>query len=307
MTKEREKRNGFEIPYDELQVTSWILFPVLALYWFVGVLPCLRLLLKICLSVPFVSIFVLCAYFAFETTKTDAKDTNFTNAPSLAALPGDVKKCYICEKEVASLTMHCRLCRKCIDGFDHHCKWLNTCIGQKNYKAFFRTLSCATGIVVIEWCVCFWLFFAYFTQPEALSVEMSLFWGKEDIELLIWFIVLCSFLFMLTPIGFLLLQLWLFHVELLRKQITTYEYLKDLERRKREKGRVVKKHPNISSEKGAIFPMQFNDSTHKSSSIYKRSILRSVFFCFTTEISNIVIDHPTNINLQANIVNRQEV
>ena len=110
-----------------------------------------------------------------------------------------------------------------------------------------------------------------------------------------------------TGRGFLLLQLWLFHVELLRKQITTYEYLKDLERRKREKGRVVKKHPNISSEKGAVFPMQFNDSTHKSSSIYKRSILRSVFFCFTTEISNIVIDHPTNINLQANIVNRQEV
>ena len=31
MTKERGKRNGFERPYDELQVTSWILFPVFAL------------------------------------------------------------------------------------------------------------------------------------------------------------------------------------------------------------------------------------------------------------------------------------
>ena len=145
------KTNGFERPYDILQILSWFLFPAFAIFMFIGIVPALSgLIWKLIISIPYLFAYFSCAYYAYITTKSDAEDTLFTKDGVHTDTVEDVKHCYVCRQDVSSNTMHCRLCRKCIDGFDHHCKWLNTCIGRKNYKMFYKTLSSATLLVTLE-------------------------------------------------------------------------------------------------------------------------------------------------------------
>ena len=38
----------------------------------------------------------------------------------------DTCRCYLCQVHVFASSKHCRFCDKCVLRFDHHCKWLNT-------------------------------------------------------------------------------------------------------------------------------------------------------------------------------------
>ncbi|XP_074644803.1 uncharacterized protein LOC141901460 isoform X2 [Tubulanus polymorphus] len=58
--------------------------------------------------------------------------------------------CYLCEVDVGPRSKHCSVCNKCIADFDHHCKWLNNCVGGRNYRLFILTLvSAIIGCLVI--------------------------------------------------------------------------------------------------------------------------------------------------------------
>jgi hypothetical protein len=292
------KRNGFERPYDLLQIVSWFLFPAFVVFMVIGIYPAVSLPWKIIIIVPYAFIFASCAYYAYLTTKSDAEDTLFTKDGVDPSKVDNVKHCYVCRQDVTPTTMHCRLCRKCIDGFDHHCKWLNTCIGRKNYKIFYRTLSSATLLVTIEFVASVALFVSYFVSPNSLLANISQFYGS-DASLSAWFGVLCGFCVLLGPVCGLLIQLWWFHVDLLRRQTTTYAYLTEKQREDLRKKRFLAakkkkgKSNKNNAERGSVYPAN-TDAPESSMGlrtqkpvVYKRSMADAIFFCFGGDASNL--------------------
>ena len=116
---------------------------------------------------------------------------------------------------------------KCVDGFDHHCKWLNTCIGRHNYKIFYVTLSSATGLVVFEVIVEIVLIICFVVDKGSLQTTISRFYGESSGSIDSWLIATSIMLALMIPVGALLVQLWTFHVGLIRDKTTTYAYLRE--------------------------------------------------------------------------------
>ena len=125
--------------------------------------------------------------------------------------------------------------KKCVDGFDHHCKWLNTCIGRHNYKIFYVTLSSATGLVVFEVIVEIVLIICFVVDKGSLQTTLSRFYGGSSGSIDSWLIATSIMLALMVPVGALLVQLWTFHVGLIRDKTTTYAYLRDLQQKNAEK------------------------------------------------------------------------
>ncbi|GLJ47259.1 hypothetical protein SUGI_0997860 [Cryptomeria japonica] len=120
----------------------------------------------------------------------------------------DMLYCSLCEVEVFKFSKHCRVCDKCVDGFDHHCRWINNCIGKKNYKGFFVLMVSALLLVFII----------------RFDVEITSKLGS-GFSLVPFVIVVasCTVLAMVAslPLG----QLFFFHVLLMKKGISTYDYI----------------------------------------------------------------------------------
>ena len=297
------KKNGFEKPYDELQILSWILFPSFVIFWFFMILPVLATPLNIILTAIFAGLFVTIIVYAYKTIVSNPMDRY--QQFSKALLNGiNAKHCYVCNRDVFPLSLHCRLCRKCVDGFDHHCKWLNTCIGRHNYKIFYITLSSATYLVVFEVIVEICLIVAYAIDKEPLRKNLSIFYNNgasqenDDGSIDSWFIGLCVMTALMLPICFLLVQLWTFHVGLLHEKTTTYAYLRDLQQKKAErlrnkrlginndkKKKKKKKKNNDDKAGGSVYPADYNDG---EDIIQNRNWFESIFFCASNDRSNLM-------------------
>ena len=122
-------------------------------------------------------------------------------------------KCYICKVYRQPLTEHCRICNTCVKQFDHHCKWLNNCVGSNNYRLFSASLTLTTLHVFVHTIVAMIALFTY-----------ALFFFSVEGEIDVLRITLQSTAFLLSSIFLvLLLKLWIFHIELIREDKTTYE------------------------------------------------------------------------------------
>ncbi|KAL0920301.1 hypothetical protein M5K25_009426 [Dendrobium thyrsiflorum] len=132
--------------------------------------------------------------------------------------------CLLCNAKVGMLSKHCRSCDKCVDEFDHHCHWLNNCIGRKNYVTFlflmatslvWATVQCGVGIAVLVRC---------FVNKRAIQNEVIDRLGDvfSRVHLTI-FVAICTALTLIAmaPLG----ELFFFHMILIRKGITTYDYV----------------------------------------------------------------------------------
>lgn len=113
-----------------------------------------------------------------------------------------------------------------------------------------------------------------------------------------WFGTLCTFCILLGPVSILLLQLWWFHVGLLRRQMTTYKYLTEKQKLELRKKRILeekkKKAKSISmvpgSERGAVYPMGYDNNkteTNTKKIVFHRSLFTAIFFCFGKDTSNL--------------------
>ncbi|OAY71981.1 protein S-acyltransferase 21 [Ananas comosus] len=132
--------------------------------------------------------------------------------------------CTLCNAEVRKFSKHCRSCDKCVDEFDHHCRWLNNCVGRKNYVTFlclmamslaWLAVECGVGIAVLVRC---------FTDRRATEEEIVARLGDGFSRApFATIVVLCTALSLLAsvPLG----ELFFFHMILIRKGITTYEYV----------------------------------------------------------------------------------
>lgn len=136
----------------------------------------------------------------------------------------DALFCTLCNAEVRKFSKHCRSCDKCVDGFDHHCRWLNNCVGRKNYLTFvclmamslvWLVFECGVGITVLVRC---------FSDKRATENQISERLGdgfsRPPFATVVALCTVVSFLAM-VPLG----ELFFFHIILIRKGITTYEYV----------------------------------------------------------------------------------
>lgn len=136
----------------------------------------------------------------------------------------DALFCTLCNAEVRKFSKHCRSCDKCVDGFDHHCRWLNNCVGRKNYTTFIFLMASSLIWLVIEAGVGVAVFVQCFVNKRSMEAEIVDRLGNGFSRAPFATVVaVCTAVSMLAcvPLG----ELFFFHIILIRKGITTYEYV----------------------------------------------------------------------------------
>ncbi|CAK8576907.1 unnamed protein product [Lathyrus sativus] len=136
----------------------------------------------------------------------------------------DALFCTLCNSEVRKFSKHCRSCDKCVDGFDHHCRWLNNCVGQKNYHSFISLMAFSLTWLVIEAGVGIAVLVRFFVNKRGMESEiidrLGNGFSRPPFAAVV---VVCTAVSVLAcvPLG----ELFFFHMILIRKGITTYEYV----------------------------------------------------------------------------------
>eukprot|EP00906_Rhabdomonas_costata_P035275 RCo049564 len=134
------RKHGFALPFDSLQIMSWIIFPAFAILFFLFNGPCLRFPENVVVSTVWGVLAVAAVTLNVLAVHSDAADPGIRSKVddvSDATCPEGKTSCCICKAFVDKSSKHCRKCNKCVVGFDHHCKWLNNCVGRRNYRLFF--------------------------------------------------------------------------------------------------------------------------------------------------------------------------
>ncbi|KAI4973298.1 probable protein S-acyltransferase 19 [Hordeum vulgare subsp. vulgare] len=158
----------------------------------------------------------ICALFLKEDCRKSDDSENQVDAE-------DALFCTLCNAEVRKFSKHCRSCDKCVDGFDHHCRWLNNCVGRKNYFTFFALMTTSliwlaievgVGIAVLVMC------FVNTNAEKIIQDKLGNGLTRPPFATIVGIFTLLS-LVACVPLG----ELFFFHMLLIRKGITTYEYV----------------------------------------------------------------------------------
>ncbi|KAM3230246.1 hypothetical protein ACQJBY_060815 [Aegilops geniculata] len=132
--------------------------------------------------------------------------------------------CSLCEAEVLKNSKHCRVCDKCVDGFDHHCRWLNNCVGKRNYKGFFILMSSAVLLLVVQWLSGTLVIILCIVKRGEFSRQIDSKLGSSFSTVAFVIVVAtCTILAMIATVP--LAQLLCFHILLIKKGISTYDYI----------------------------------------------------------------------------------
>ncbi|XVF43174.1 hypothetical protein PTKIN_Ptkin02bG0019200 [Pterospermum kingtungense] len=141
--------------------------------------------------------------------------------------------CSLCEVEVFKYSKHCRVCDKCVDRFDHHCRWLNNCIGKRNYRQFFTLMVFSLLLLILQWSTGIFVLIRCFIERKQFSVDISLKLGSSfSLVPFVIVVVLCTILAMIATLP--LAQLFFFHILLIKKGISTYDYIIALREQEQE-------------------------------------------------------------------------
>jgi hypothetical protein len=123
-----------------------------------------------------------------------------------------------------------RRCNKCVDTFDHHCPWLNTCVGRKNYPHFIGLLCSVFALTTVH--------ISAFVHSGVRQIWVQ---SQRDqladvyggLSSLAYGIILIILGVLIAPAMMLVFQLLSFHLGLIRRGMTTYEFI--MAQRKKEK------------------------------------------------------------------------
>lgn len=132
--------------------------------------------------------------------------------------------CSLCEVEVFKYSKHCRVCDKCVDRFDHHCRWLNNCIGKKNYARFFALMVSALLLLILQWSTGIVVLINCILDHKRFDGEIASKLGSSfTLAPYVSVVVVCTILAMIATLP--LIQLFFFHILLIKKGISTYDYI----------------------------------------------------------------------------------
>ncbi|XP_057974480.1 protein S-acyltransferase 21 [Malania oleifera] len=136
----------------------------------------------------------------------------------------DALFCTLCNAEVHKFSKHCRSCDKCVDGFDHHCRWLNNCVGRKNYMTFVCLMALSLVWLLVEFGIGIAVLVRCFVDRKSTEKQIIDRLGdgfsRPPFATVVALCTAVSFL-AIVPLG----ELFFFHMILIRKGITTYEYV----------------------------------------------------------------------------------
>ncbi|GLT35265.1 hypothetical protein SLA2020_097330 [Shorea laevis] len=136
----------------------------------------------------------------------------------------DALFCTLCNAEVRKFSKHCRSCDKCVDGFDHHCRWLNNCVGRKNYVTFVCLMAASLLWLIVEFGVGVAVLVRCFVDGKGteheITEKLGVGFSRAPFATVV---ALCTVVSLVAtlPLG----ELFFFHIILIRKGITTYEYV----------------------------------------------------------------------------------
>ncbi|KAK1173349.1 putative palmitoyltransferase ZDHHC11B isoform X1 [Acipenser oxyrinchus oxyrinchus] len=245
----RSRVNGWSLPIHSFQLVAWLFYTYLAIVGFGIYIPLLPYNWKYAgyciIGIAFASHFVM-HIVAVSIDPADhsvrAKNNYRNPMPALdrAKHPHAIQNlhCYLCEVDVGLKAKHCSSCNKCISDFDHHCRWLNNCVGGRNYWFFFCTvLSAVLGIILMV-LVILYVFIEHFVNPTQLRTAPQFHDIQENSTWLAFLpvspvetssagILVPAFISILMGLTSLLLlgHLLGFHIYLLTKKLSTYEYI----------------------------------------------------------------------------------
>ncbi|KAL6855947.1 hypothetical protein ACP4OV_018749 [Aristida adscensionis] len=151
--------------------------------------------------------------------------------------------CSLCEVQVLKYSKHCRVCDKCVDGFDHHCRWLNNCIGKRNYRRFFILMStalflrlhdlCNLGQLILQSAVGVLVLVLCFVERKEFSMQIVSKLGSSfSVVPFVIVVASCTILAMVASLP--IAQLLFFHILLIKKGISTYDYIIALREQEQE-------------------------------------------------------------------------
>ena len=103
-------------------------------------------------------------------------------------------------------------------------QWLNTCVGGSNYHLFFTSMTFALLLLAYQLAISLFLFISTFEDNylrESAHAYIRAAYGSFDGVLLQ--VLLCVLVVISAPLVLSLLQLFLLHVYLWQRKITTYE------------------------------------------------------------------------------------
>lgn len=221
--------NGFERPWDMLQMSTWVIYPLIITHYFSFLYFLIwdSVVAKVLLTVFFGLFTIISAIFVTLTCMIDPADEVLCGAPVT-----EIQQiyCYLCETNVHPTSKHCRFCDKCVERFDHHCKWLNTCIGRKNYNHFLGIVLFVFLLTIESLGLSIAFMIESFTIPDQFLHRVrvvnsfSEFLGSNiSIEALQSLLVVSTFI--LLALVLLIVQLGGFHLMLLWKGLTTYDFI----------------------------------------------------------------------------------
>lgn len=132
--------------------------------------------------------------------------------------------CSLCEVQVLKYSKHCRVCDKCVDGFDHHCRWLNNCIGKRNYRRFFVLMSTALVLLILQSAIGVLVLVLCFVERKEFSMQIVSKLGSSfSVVPFVIVVASCTILAMVASLP--IAQLLFFHILLIKKGISTYDYI----------------------------------------------------------------------------------
>jgi len=220
------RNHGFERPLDSRQVASWVVFAVFMAFFFVLYAVVHTGAVGITLTVLYALTAVAGAFSGWRAMRIDPSDEGALAKRSgvvPVAPPSSAERknyCYHCEAYVNVRSKHCRRCNKCVEAFDHHCPWLNTCVGAYNYTYFIAllvSLSCLTAIQMATA-----IQSAVLHSDEANNKELN---DRLGIGATAYVILLCLCAFACFVVWLSLMQLFTFHIGLMSRGMTTYEFI----------------------------------------------------------------------------------
>jgi hypothetical protein len=242
----KRRINGLERPWHPFQMAIWVIFPTILAHYFAFLEHLLwrPLAIEIVLTILF-SLFAIGAVVAGYVTMAvdpvdDAVLCTVIEVDNKAKHDKQTIHCYLCEKDVHMSSKHCRFCDKCVLKFDHHCKWLNTCVGQKNYVYFLCVVGCVSLLSTESLAISVALLVEAFAYPHSLMGRITMDDHLKmrigiSLSLLALRVLLVVSVAVLLGLVAMIYQLGTFHIVLLYRGITTYEFIVLEQKRLREK------------------------------------------------------------------------
>ena len=240
--------NGLQMPWDILQMITWLLFPIILTqyYAFLYFLLWDYFALKIFLTALFSLLALSSSISGYLTCSIDPADDSLCSNPRNSTSShervdsenNNSLYCYICETNVHITSKHCRFCDKCVVNFDHHCKWLNTCIGRKNYRYFLVAIFSLLLLVTESSAISIALTIESFAYSslimDRVDDNFSSHLGSDASLAVLRGLLLTSSAVLLGLVA-MLVQLTGFHVNLLWNGITTYDFIVQEQKKTRDK------------------------------------------------------------------------